>query len=62
MLRAASAFERIGDRWGQTFAGVLVVEAGKQIYAVTPEAAHRRARRRVRPLAVPGGAATYGRR
>ncbi len=59
MLGAAPAVERIGDRWGQTFAGVLLAEAGKQIYAVTPEAAQRRARRRIRPLPLPGGAAPF---
>ena len=33
MLRAAAAWERIGRRWFPTFAGVLLVEATKQIYA-----------------------------
>ena len=33
MLRAAPAWERIGRRWFPTFAGVLLVEATKQIYA-----------------------------
>ena len=33
MLRAAPAWERIGKRWFPTFAGVLLVEASKQIYA-----------------------------
>jgi SAM-dependent methyltransferase len=33
MLRAAPAWERIGKRWFPTFAGVLLVEATKQIYA-----------------------------
>jgi len=33
MLRSAPAWERIGKRWFQTFAGVVLVEATKQIYA-----------------------------
>jgi SAM-dependent methyltransferase len=33
MLRSAAAWERIGRRWFPTFAGVLMVEATKQIYA-----------------------------
>ncbi|HEV8033144.1 MAG TPA: methyltransferase domain-containing protein [Stellaceae bacterium] len=33
MLRSALAWERIGRRWFPTFAGVLLVEATKQIYA-----------------------------
>ena len=33
MLRAAPAWERVGRRWFPTFAGVLLVEATKQIYA-----------------------------
>jgi SAM-dependent methyltransferase len=33
MLRSALAWERIGKRWFPRFAGVLMVEATKQIYA-----------------------------
>src|SRR5580658_5743694 len=33
MLRSARAWERIGVRWFPTFAGVVMVEATKQIYA-----------------------------
>jgi SAM-dependent methyltransferase len=33
MLRSARAWERIGTRWFPTFAGVIMVEAAKQIYA-----------------------------
>src|SRR5271168_3527900 len=33
MLRSAPAWERIGKRWFPTFAGVIMVEATKQIYA-----------------------------
>ena len=45
MLRAAPAWERIGKRWFPTFAGVLLVEATKQIYA--KPAATRAPRRRL---------------
>lgn len=33
ILRSAPAWEQLGGRWFQTFAGVLLVEAAKQIYA-----------------------------
>jgi SAM-dependent methyltransferase len=33
VLRSARAWERVGTRWFPTFAGVLMVEATKQIYA-----------------------------
>ncbi|OAN48198.1 methyltransferase type 11 [Paramagnetospirillum marisnigri] len=33
LLRSASAMEEIGSRWFETFGGVLMVEAAKQIYA-----------------------------
>src|SRR6202041_2143265 len=33
VLRSARAWERLGVRWFQTFAGVVLVEATKQIYA-----------------------------
>src|SRR5438132_1269618 len=33
VLRSAAAWERIGRRWFPTFAGVVLVEATKQIYA-----------------------------
>jgi SAM-dependent methyltransferase len=33
LLRSAAAWERIGKRWFPTFAGVVLVEATKQIYA-----------------------------
>ncbi len=35
MLRAAPAFERVGERWLPRFAGVILVEAAKQLYAGT---------------------------
>jgi SAM-dependent methyltransferase len=45
MLRSARAWERIGTRWFPTFAGVVIVEATKQIYA-KPAAARAPRRRR----------------
>jgi SAM-dependent methyltransferase len=33
VLRAAPAWERVGKRWFPTFAGVVLIEATKQIYA-----------------------------
>jgi len=36
ILTAAPAWEKIGFRFLNTFAGVLIIEAGKQIYAATP--------------------------
>lgn len=36
LLRSAPAWERLGARYWPRFAGVLLVEASKQIYAVTP--------------------------
>ena len=35
VLRSAGAWEKMGSRWFPTFAGVLMVEAGKQIYAAS---------------------------
>src|SRR5215469_215893 len=45
MLRSARAWERIGKRWFPTFAGVVLIEAAKQIYA--KPAADRAPRRRL---------------
>ncbi|MGA8401065.1 MAG: methyltransferase domain-containing protein [Stellaceae bacterium] len=45
MLRSARAWERVGTRWFPTFAGVVIVEATKQIYA-KPVAARAPRRRR----------------
>ena len=53
VLRAAQLFERMGRRWGLGLAGVLVVEAGKQVYAITPQSQPRKlkkARAAARPL------------
>ena len=53
MLRSAAAWERIGKRWFPTFAGVLMVEATKQIYA--KPAAVRAPRRRLVHTPAPHG-------
>jgi len=53
MLRSAAAWERIGKRWFPTFAGVLMVEATKQIYA--KPAAVRAPRRRLVYMPQPHG-------
>jgi SAM-dependent methyltransferase len=53
MLRSAPAWERIGRRWFPTFAGVLLVEATKQIYA--KPAAARAPRRRLVYTPAPHG-------
>ncbi len=44
VLRTAMVWERIGLRWAKTFAGVLLMVAEKQIYAVPAEPALKRAR------------------
>lgn len=45
LLKSAPAWEQLGCRWFQTFAGVLMVEAVKQIYAATPTREKARSRR-----------------
>jgi SAM-dependent methyltransferase len=44
VLRTATVWERIGLRWARTFAGVLLMAAEKQIYAVPAEPVVKRAR------------------
>ena len=44
VLSAAPAVENIGGRWLPALAGVLLVEAGKQIYGVSAKPARRRRR------------------
>jgi SAM-dependent methyltransferase len=46
VLRSAPAWERVGKRWFPTFAGVVLIEAAKQIYA-KPAAARAPGRRLV---------------
>ncbi len=45
LLRSAAALERMGRSWFPHFAGVVVVEAGKQLYATTAVRERRRLRR-----------------
>ena len=52
LLATAAAWERIGDRWLGRFAGVVLVEASKQLYAPSVERAAPR-RRLTPPLTEP---------
>jgi SAM-dependent methyltransferase len=56
ILRFGAAWEEIGIRLGLGISGVLVVEAIKEVYSVTPSAALKRSRRRLPGLALPSGA------
>lgn len=49
MLRAANGWERLGQRWGRPFGGVVLVEAEKEVYAGSPVGTGRR-----RTLVYPG--------
>jgi SAM-dependent methyltransferase len=53
MLRSAAAWEKLGERWFTTFAGVSMVEAAKQIYAKPAQKQKRK--RRTRPVYLPVG-------
>jgi SAM-dependent methyltransferase len=53
LLRSAAVWEGIGELWFGTFAGVVVVEATKQIYAAKPKVERLRHRAHVL-LPVPG--------
>ena len=55
LLRTAGAWEKLGHRLGNTFAGVLLMEADKQIYAVPTMKMRRR-----RPISLPLPAPTSG--
>ncbi len=44
MLRSSPAWEKVGERWFTRFAGVAMIEAGKQIYA-RPMVKHKKRRR-----------------
>ena len=50
LLRSAPAWERVGSRWFPTFGGVVLVEAGKQLYAANLQTEPKRFRR---PIVVP---------
>jgi SAM-dependent methyltransferase len=53
VLRSAPAWERLGKRWFPTFAGVVLIEAAKQIYA-KPAAARAPRHRLIYAPARPG--------
>ena len=58
LLSTAPAWERLGDRWFSTFAGVNLVEATKQIYAASSPVVAEPSRRRLafpRPAVEPKG-------
>jgi SAM-dependent methyltransferase len=58
ILRSAPAWERIGKRWFPTFAGVVLIEATKQIYA--KPAVARMPRRRLIYTPAPHGLSRSG--
>ena len=41
LIRLAPAFEKLGNRWAHAISGVLISEAGKQIFAATAQQAPR---------------------
>ena len=47
LLRSAPAWERVGAQWFPTFGGVVLIEAGKQLYAANVEVAPKRVRRSI---------------
>ncbi len=55
LLAAAPAWEEAGHRWFSGFAGVVMIEATKQLYQVTPAMERKRQRR---PVLVPLPSAT----
>lgn len=60
MLQAtARVWERLGDPWLERFSGVVVVEAGKQIYAAGAARSREKSGRRVY-VPVPGGLTRTG--
>jgi SAM-dependent methyltransferase len=52
MLAWAPAWEEVGERWFPTFAGVVMIEASKQVYGALPTHGERKRRRVYMP--VPG--------
>ena len=50
LVRSAPAWERVGRRWFPTFGGVVLIEAGKQLYAANLRPEYKRLRR---PIVVP---------
>lgn len=58
--RSATAWERLGMRFWPAFAGVLVVEATKQVYGAVLDREGKRAFQRPRPVFVPAPASYDG--
>ncbi len=56
-LSSAGAWEQVGERWFNRFSGVVMIEAGKQIYAPTAVRAAPARSKRVRAQPLIGGAA-----
>ena len=55
-LKAAPGWERIGRRWFSAFAGVIVIEAMKQLYGAAPVKAVKRRVRFASPIGMPAPA------
>jgi SAM-dependent methyltransferase len=55
-LKAAPGWERIGRRWFTPFAGVIVIEAMKQLYGAAPTKAVKRRVRFASPIGLPAPA------
>jgi len=62
LLRGANALERLGQCYGARFAGTLLVEATKQIYATNPERKRVKARRLMPQIALQPSAGRTARR
>ena len=60
LLGSAQTIERVGDRWFQRFAGAVLIEARKQLYAVNVQRVRRRLRRRPVLVALPQPARRLG--
>lgn len=56
LIRLAPAFEKLGNRWAHALSGVLIGEAGKQIFAATAQQAPRARRIRQPQVAFPRSA------
>jgi SAM-dependent methyltransferase len=57
MLKSAPAWERLGLRTSPAFSGVIIVEAVKQVYAISARKRSRRMLPRLRPALTASGAA-----
>jgi SAM-dependent methyltransferase len=62
LLRMAPAWERIGRRWLAQLGGVVLMEAGKQIYAATAVREKRRRRPVIAPFPQPAAGRSIERR